>query len=90
MKNNKYEDRLFSRIDRSINSLLNNWWIYELWILSPYDRKRIHSYISKNYENIISKSKGQWENRKMYLSINSKKIKSKDNKLTIDIDWNWI
>jgi hypothetical protein len=89
-----YEEKLFLRIDRSIRSLLNNWWIYELWFLPPYDRKRIHSYIARNYNNIISKSKWEWQNRKMYLYIaknkENKKINIISKKLTIDIDWDWI
>ena len=93
-----FEDKLFWRIDRNITSLINNWWEYELWILSPYNRKRIHSYIAKKYDNIISKSKWKWENRRMYLYISStgkqeKKSFNTNNiskKLTIDINWNWI
>ena len=97
MKNNwfkTYEDKLFLRIDRSITSLINHWWEYELGILSPYDRKRIHSYIAKNYDNIVSKSRWEWKNRKMFLYVDQK-IKSKQKKivskkLSIDIDWYWI
>lgn len=92
-----YEDKLLSRIDRSVNSLLNNWWEYELWILSTFDRKKIHKYIARNYKNITSKSKWEWYNRKISLQINERKNKLENistplklSKLTIDIDWNWI
>ncbi len=84
-----YEEKLFQRIDKCIKSLLNNGWEYELWNLDPHDRKRIHSYIATNYDNIISKSRWEWKKRQMFLLIKNKKIVNKT-KLTIDIDWNWI
>ena len=86
-----YEDRLFWRVDHSIISLKNNGWEYDLWILSPYDRKKIHAYISRNYNDVVSKSRGSGENRKIFLLLNNKKsVKKIVNKLTIDINWDSI
>ena len=84
-----YEDRLFARVDKSIIALKNNWGEYELWNLSPYDRKKIHTYVAKNYSDIISKSRGSWDDRKLFLLLDKSNKKPKT-KLTIDIDWNWI
>ena len=84
-----YEDRLFSRVEHSIISLKNNWWEYDLWNLSPYDRKRVHAYVARNFTDIISKSRWEGEKRKIFLLLNNKnsKIKPKKlGKLTIDID----
>ncbi len=84
-----YEERLFSRVDRSIISLKNNWWEYDLWNLSPYDRKKVHSYVVRNYKDIISKSRWEWKNRRIFLllkkNINIEK-KYIPQKLTIDIN----
>jgi len=82
-----YEDRLFLRVDSSIISLRNNWLEYNLWNLNPYDRKRIHSYIARKYNDISSKSRWKWENRKIFLFLKkATKIKWIRKKLTIDID----
>jgi len=88
-----YEQRLFWKIDKNIISLKNNLWEYDLWELSSYDRKRIHSYVAKNYNEVLSKSRWKWENRRIFLSLkNSAEIKTKyiPRKLTIDIDGNSI
>ncbi|MDQ7008746.1 MAG: R3H domain-containing nucleic acid-binding protein [Candidatus Gracilibacteria bacterium] len=88
-----YEDRLFLRIDRSIVSLKNNGGEYDLGKLTPYDRKRIHSYIAKKHIDIISKSRGKGEDRKIYLLLKNNKIQKNikpeirtRSKLTIDIN----
>lgn len=87
-----YEDKLFSRIDSVVNILRNTKTEYDLWKLSSYDRKRIHSYVAKKYEDIISKSRWEWENRRIFLLLKDYKnleIKVKPKtKLTIDIDGN--
>lgn len=79
-----YEERLFIKVDKIIEKLKNIWWEYKLWPLNSYDRKKIHSYISRKYSNITSKSKWYEKNRRIFLSI--KELKPK--KLTIDIDGN--
>jgi len=80
-----YEQKLFSKVDSVVDILKNTKTEYNMWKLSAYDRKRIHWYVAKNYFEIISKSKWEWENRELFL-IYKKDIKPKS-KLTIDIDW---
>lgn len=84
-----YDDKLFARVDFIIMNLKNNWLKeYDLWKLNPYDRKKIHSYIANNYTNILSKSRGNWNERRLFISLKlDKKIKPKS-KLSIDIDGN--
>jgi len=85
------EDRLFLKVDHSIISLKNNGWEYELWNLSPYERKKVHNYVIKNYDNIWSKSRWSWENRKIFLLLKNKKEQHRTkSKLTIDINWDSI
>ncbi len=79
------EQKLYSYIDSRISSLSGEWDSYLLPKYSSYERKKVHSYIAKNYPNIQSKSSWEWIERRMKL------IKTTTNaKLTIDIDWDTI
>lgn len=54
----------------------------ELPKYSPYERKKIHSFVAElNDEEIVVKSSWEWNERRMHISKKAKK-------LTIDIDWN--
>lgn len=84
-----YEQKLFWKVDKAVISLKKYGWEYDLWALNPYDRKRIHNYVAKNYSEILSKSRWEAKRRKIFLSLkNAFNTEPKDNskKLTIDID----
>ena len=84
-----YEQKLFWKVDKAIISLEKYGWEYDLWALSSYDRKRIHSYVAKNYSEILSKSRWEWKRRRIFLSsknVFNTEVKNISKKLTIDID----
>jgi len=84
-----YEQKLFWKVDKAIINLDKYGWEYDLWALCSYDRKRIHSYVARNYSEIISKSRWEWKKRRIFLLLkNELNRESKDisKKLTIDID----
>ncbi len=90
-------DRLYEFIDSKVRILLENGWEYMLPDYSPYERKKIHSYIAHIKKGIKTKSRGKWSNRRLYLIISSKgsiqnnsTTKPSLQKLTIDIDWDGI
>ncbi len=75
------DSRLFQFIQSKIDEVKKTSVECKLPEYTPYQRKKIHSYIAEiNDEEIIAKSKWEWSERRMYLS-------RKPKKLTIDIDW---
>ena len=89
--NKTYEQKLFWKVDKAIINLDKYGWEYDLWALSSYNRKRIHSYVARNYSEIISKSRWEWKRRRIFLSLKNifnTELKDISKKLTIDIDGN--
>jgi len=88
----KKDEALFLEIDNKIKSLLNNNENkneneIKLQKYSPYERKKIHSYISKQKNNFSTKSRWEWENRRIYLIKLEKSTKIENRKkLSIDIE----
>ena len=83
------DERLYSFIDEKVKILLENGWEYMLPQYSPYERKKIHSYIAYINKWINTKSRWEWKERRLFLLIaqkNNSKI-TPTSKLTIDIDW---
>lgn len=75
------ENKLFFLVDNKIRKLdFENEII--LPFLNSYERKKVHSYIIKNYSEkwIFTKSIWEWKNRRVHLF-------KKSPTLTIDIDW---
>ncbi len=81
------DQELFDFIEKKILLILENGWDYMLPQYSAYERKKIHSFVAKKHPEIITKSRGEWNNRRLFLLRNTK-IKKTKSKLTIDIDWN--
>ena len=78
------DDRLFDFINSKIILLKNLKKDIKLPFYSAYNRKKIHSFISElNDNNICTNSIWEWKDRRLYISIKSKK-------LSIDIDSNEI
>lgn len=76
LADNKVQKVLRLRKDEGLNNL------------NAYERKIIHSYISKKkINNITTKSKWSWKDRKLYIIY--KKNKEYIDK-SLDILWNWI
>ncbi len=74
------DSRLFQFIQSKIDEVKRSSIECKLPEYSPYQRKKIHSFIAElNDEEIIAKSKWEAEERRMYIS-------KKPRKLTIDID----
>lgn len=79
----KKDDKLFSFISKKIE-LVKSWKDIVLPYYSPYERKKIHNYISSlNDDGIFTKSIWEWSERRMHICKKSKSI-------TIDMDWVWI
>lgn len=47
--------------------------------LNSYERKKVHSYVSKNWGNVYTQSQGEWEDRRIHLCY-------KNEKMTIDLE----
>jgi len=95
INNFKYnkDSKLFWMIDEKIKLCKETWENIKMPYLSGYDRKKVHSYIHKLWDsNIISKSKWEWNNRRMFIVLSGNIIPKKslqtDSSLEIDIDWN--
>lgn len=74
------DSRLFQFIQSKIDEVKKTGIKCRLPEYTPYQRKKIHSYIAElNFEEIVAKSKWEWSQRRMYIS-------KKPRKLTIDID----
>ena len=93
INNFKYnkDSKLFWMIDEKIKLCKQTWENIELPYLSGYDRKKVHSYVHKLWDSSIkSKSRGEWDNRKMFIALSENKIPEKAVKsgsgLEIDID----
>lgn len=79
----KKDDKLFSFISKKIE-LVKSWKDIVLPYYSPYERKKIHNYISSlNDDGIFTKSIWEWSERRMHICKKNKSI-------TIDMDWVWI
>jgi predicted RNA-binding protein Jag len=78
---NSREDRLFSFVQSQINEVKKSWTTCILPFYSPYERKKIHSYVASLNDNSFY-TKSRWEEKERRLHIYKKEAK-----LTIDIDW---
>lgn len=47
---------------------------------TAYERKKVHSFVSDNWGNVFTQSQWEWKDRRIHLC-------RKDEKMTIDIDW---
>jgi len=75
------DDRLFSFIQSKINDVKKTGIECKLPYYSPYERKKIHSYVAGlNDDSFITKSRWEDKERRMYIC-------KKEQKLTIDFDW---
>jgi len=83
------DNNLYRFIDSKVKILLENGWEYMLPPYSPYERKKIHSYIAYINKWIKTKSKWEGKERRLFLFIGNNKHtpKTVTSKLTIDIDW---
>jgi len=76
----KKEDKLFNFILKKIE-IAKSWKEVILPFFSAYDRKKIHSYVSKlKDETIFTKSVWEWSERRLHICKKSENI-------TIDMDW---
>lgn len=76
------DDRLKDFILAKIKIVEKNWIDIKLPFYSAYERKKIHSIVWENWNSrIYTKSIWEWNERRLYIC-------KKDEKLTIDIDWN--
>ena len=91
-------DRLLDFVARKIEYVEQTWKEVILPQYNWYERKKIHSFVSK-IENakIYTKSIWEWENRRMHIFLKEwieieKKSEEKPQKttLSIDLDWVWI
>lgn len=72
--------RLFQFIQAKIDEVKQTWRDCKLPYYSPYERKKIHWYVSeKNDQEIFTKSIGEENQRRLYICKQARK-------LTIDID----
>lgn len=75
------DDRLFSFIQSKINEVKRTWIDCRLPFYPPYERKKIHSFVaSLNDDKFKTKSRGEWRDRRLHIC-------KKEQKLTIDFDW---
>jgi len=75
------DERLFSFIESKIQIVEKTSKDIKLPFYTAYDRKKIHSYVAEYQNNCIyTKSIWEWRDRRLYIC-------KKDEKLTIDIDW---
>lgn len=74
------ESKLFSFIQNKIDYVKKNKIEIKLPEFTSYERKKIHSYVSKlNDKSIYTKSRWLWNDRRLYLWIKKEKI-------SIDLD----
>ena len=79
----KKDDKLFSFIAKKIE-LVKSWKDVILPYYNPYERKKIHNYISSlNDSEVFTKSVWEGSERRMH-------IYKKNKNITIDMDWVWI
>lgn len=85
--------KLFAFIDKEVSKAKETGRNMKLPNLNAYERKKVHSYVAhlKNSE-IITKSKWEWRERRLYImhknkNLAPKPIKIVSSKLEIDIDW---
>jgi predicted RNA-binding protein Jag len=72
---------LFSFIQSKINEVKKSWIDCKLPYYSPYERKKIHSYVAELKDNsFYTQSRGEDKERRLFICKQEKK-------LTIDIDW---
>lgn len=75
------DQRLFSFIQSKINEVKKSWIDCKLPYYSPYERKKIHSYVSElKDDSFYTQSRGEDKERRLFICKQEKK-------LTIDIDW---
>ncbi len=76
------DKQLFLFIDSKIKIVEQTKKDFKLPFLTAYERKKVHSYIAElNNTNIYTKSIWEWKDRRLYIC-------KKNEKITIDIDWN--
>lgn len=81
------DEILYSQIDSKIKFLLEKWQNeIKLKKYDAYERKKIHSYIAKQKDSFTTKSKWEWENRRIFLIKKDIIENKKETKLSIDID----
>ena len=69
------DDRLFSFIQSKINEVKRTWIDCRLPFYTPYDRKKIHSYVaSLNNDSFKTKSKGKTKERRLFICKKEKKL----------------
>jgi predicted RNA-binding protein Jag len=75
------DERLFSFIQSKINEVKKTWVECKLPFYTPYERKKIHSYVADlKDDSFYTQSRGEDKQRRLYICKQAKK-------LTIDIDW---
>jgi len=75
----KKDEKLMSFIQKKIEQVKSSGKEVILPALSPYERKKVHSYVSENGGTIFTQSRGEGKERRIHLC-------KKDEKMTIDID----
>lgn len=78
---NSKDDRLFSFIQSKINEVKKTGIECKLPYYSPYERKKIHSYVAGLKDDTF-RTKSRWEDKERRLFLCKK-----EKKLTIDFDW---
>lgn len=73
------DQKLKNYIASKISLVKESWKEIILPFFTAYERKKVHSYVSENWGNIITQSVWEWKDRRIHLSI-------KDERITIDID----
>lgn len=74
------EEKLINFIKTKIDYVKKTWKSVRLPLLSSYERKKIHWYVSTLWDDLYTKSSWEWKERRLY-------IYKQDIKLSIDIDW---
>jgi len=84
------DSKLFSLVDLKISLAKKTWENIMLPVLNWYERKKVHSYVVKLWdESIKSKSRWEWKNRRIYIIVDKNNFKTPEithSKLEIDID----
>lgn len=76
------DDKLFGYVKSKINYVKRTKKSFCLPFFSAYDRKKIHDFISEMNDPLIyTKSIWDWNDRRLYICI-------QERKLELDIDWN--
>ncbi len=73
------EEKLYTYIKSKIEYVESSGKEIVLPFFTAYERKKVHSYVSENGENVYTRSEWEWADRRIHLC-------KKDKKMTIDID----